>query len=147
MAKIKKLLPQANDLSKVIKVFLFCTSKVDYTIEDVASFCSFEPRQSSYYISACRYLGLITEDGAISDLGREVCKDRMLTVRKIYEVVISDELISKIFAHMMIFPDDDISQFTFNIVRAEYPEYGDPVIKRRSSTLISWCNEVVEHIE
>ena len=52
---MKKLLPQANSLDTVIKVFVYVASKQSCTQSDIADFCSFEPRQAAYYLNACYY--------------------------------------------------------------------------------------------
>ena len=56
---MKKLLPQANDLEKVINVFVYTLSKSNCTKQDIADFCQFDIRQADYYLGACHYLNLL----------------------------------------------------------------------------------------
>ena len=94
---MKRLLPQANNLSTVIDVFIFISSMKNWNINDVADFCKFNVRQSSYYINACYYLGLTEKDGKISDEGKAIISNPSSIKERVYEKVISDQLISKIF--------------------------------------------------
>ena len=46
---MQKLLPQANNLSIVVKVFLFVANYDDeIKLEDIADFIGYDPRQASY---------------------------------------------------------------------------------------------------
>lgn len=141
---MKKLLPQANSLETVIKVFIYVGSLGESNLEDIASFCNFEPRQASYYLNACYYLDLVDDKGNITDFGRKVLADDLHMEKAIYERIVTDAIIGKVFAHMLLFPLDDIDVFTFELVKGLYPEYSEAVQKRRASTLISWCKEIHE---
>ena len=143
---MKKLLPQANSLQTVIDVFIYISSMSNWVLNDVAEFCKFDPRQSSYYINACYYLGLIDKDQNLSELGSEIIKNPSQIKSRIYELVISDPLISKVFAKLLISGEDNLKKFTFGLLRKEYPNYSDAVIERRASTLINWCNEIKKNI-
>ena len=144
---MKKLLPQANSLSTVIDVFIYVSSMEKWVLEDVASFCKFEVRQSSYYINACYYLGLLNKDSSLSEKGKEVLEKPTKIKESVYEMVISDPLISKIFAKMAIEGEKELKAFTVGLLRQEYPEYSDAVIERRTSTLLNWCNEIKGYIK
>ncbi len=96
---MSKLLPQANTLATVIKTFVFVSNKRDFTLQDVASFCAFDIRQASYYINACIYLGLLEEDNSISALGEEALLDIGRVRQRVYEILLNDGLIGKIFHH------------------------------------------------
>lgn len=144
---MEKLLPQANNLSTLIDVFIYVSSMSNWTLNDVAEFCKFEPRQSSYYINACYYLGLLDKDQKLSELGSEIIKTPSEIKDKIYQVVISDPLISKIFAKLLIEGEKDLKKFTVKLLLSLYPDYSDAVIERRASTLINWCTEIKKNIK
>ena len=142
----KKILPQANTLDTVIKVFLYAGLKTDCTKEDIADFCQFDIRQSDYYLGACIYLGLFDEHGELTCLGQEILDgDEELLKKRIYELILNDELIGKFFTHMILFPRDDIRAFAAKLTREYFPQYGDAVINRRSSCLVGWCKEIQDY--
>ena len=139
---MKKLLPQANNLDTLIKVFIYFGNKENCTINDIANFIGFEPRQAQYYLSACIYLDLIDETPKLTVFGKSLFNEPSLIKDKIYERIISDEIIGKIFAHLLLF-NDDIKDYSCNVIRHYYPEYSDAVIERRASTLNNWCERVI----
>lgn len=145
---MQKLLPQANTLETVLKVFLYAGLKPNCTKEDIAEYCNFDPRQSDYYLSACIYLGLFGEDGNLTTLGREILETEDGSYRdRIYEIILNDPLIGAFFVHMLVFPGDDIKRFAANLTSKMYPQYGKAVIDRRSSALVGWCIEIADHLK
>lgn len=144
---MKRILPQANTLATVLKVFLYAGIKANCTKEDIAEYCCFDIRQADYYLGACIYLGLFTEKCELSDLGREILNTEDGSYKaRVYELILNDELIGKIFTHKLLFPKSDIKQYAADITRQMYPEYGDAVINRRSSCLVGWCSEIMEYL-
>ncbi len=143
---MKRLLPQANSLTRVIDVFIYYGCRKNCSIQDVASFCQFEPRQAQYYLNAAVYLDLLNEDLQITDFGRKLLDDSSDIRRVIYERIISDDVIGKIFAHMLLYPQEDPKVFGSLYISSLFPEYGDAVIQRRLSTLVSWCKEILDYI-
>lgn len=143
---MRKLLPQANSLDTVIKVFIYYGNKNGCTIQDIANFCGFEPRQAQYYLSACIYLDLIDEELNLTDFGSSLFNDSSTIRDKIYERIISDEVIGKVFAHAILF-DEDIKEYSCEIIRNFYPNYSIAVVERRASTLKNWCLEIYNYIK
>ena len=146
---MKRLLPQANSLQKVVDEFIFYGCRKSCSIQDIANYCSFEPRQAQYYLSACIYLGLVNDDGGLSEIGKEIIEneDSATITKNIYIRVITDELISKIFSLMLISPDFSITPYACDLVSSLYPDYGEAVVKRRVSTLVSWCREIIDYVK
>ena len=140
---MRRLLPQANNLDTVVKVFVYACNKINCTQNDIATFCGFEPRQAAYYLSACYYLDLIDEKGHISELGTDLLKDSEHVKLRVYELIINDSIIGEIFSHLFIFPNDDNKAFAVSWLKKNYPDYSDAVIKRRASTLLNWCEEIM----
>ena len=144
---MSKLLPQANTLATVIKTFVFISNKRDFTLQDVASFCAFDVRQASYYINACIYLGLLDENNSISALGEEALSDICRVRPKIYEIILNDDLIGRIFHHRLFHNREDAKKYAKRITAECYPEYSDAVIERRAYSLEGWCEEILEYLE
>ncbi len=142
---MKKLLPQANNLDTLIKVFIQFGNKQDCTIQDIADFIGFEPRQAQYYLSACIYLDLIDETPKLTEFGESLFDDPSLIKDRIYERIISDEIIGKIFAHALLF-EADLKEYSCKVIREFYPDYSEVVIERRASTLRNWCHEIMRKL-
>ena len=143
---MKKLLPQANNLNTLVDVFIYTTNISNWTLNDVAEYCHFDVRQSSYYINACFYLGLLNEDSSLSDLGKSIISERGLIKEKIYEIIISDAIISKIFSYRLIRGDVGIKNYVISFLSQKYPDYSKAVIERRANTIINWCNEIISYV-
>ena len=65
----------------------------------------------------------------------------------IYERILNDSLIGKIFTHYLVFPVTEIKSFAFREVSTLYPDYREAVIKRRVSTILSWCEEIMTFVK
>ena len=68
----KKLIPQANDLDKVLRLIYLVSEGVTNAADVAASF-GFAPRQSSYYREAAEALGFVSFNGreyALTDAGK-----------------------------------------------------------------------------
>lgn len=139
---MKKLLPQANNLDTLLKVFIYFGNKKDCTVQEIADFIGFEPRQAQYYLSACIYLDLIDETPELTEFGKSLFDKPALINNKIYERIISDEVIGKIFAHLLF--NDELKEYSYKIIKNYYPDYSDAVIERRASTLLNWCKEILK---
>ena len=144
---MKKILPQANNLNTLIKVFIYYSNKKECSLQDIADFCNFEIRQASYYLNACVFLGLIDEDNKLSQIGKEIITDVSTIRQSIYIRIITDDLIGKIFSQLLIKPKENIKDFTCKLILENYPDYSMPVIERRASTIINWCQEIIEYVK
>ena len=141
-----KLLPQANTLDTVIKAFVYASNKKNCTLQDISLFCGFTDRQASYYTSACHYLNLLDENMKPTDLGNAILADMGSVRVKIYELVMNDDLVGRIFHNMLLYPKDAI-RLSREWVASRYPEYGNAVIERRTQCLMSWCQEIIDYIK
>lgn len=144
---MKKLLPQANTLSTVIRTFRFIGNTINCTLADIASFNEFELRQASYYSNACYFLDLINEDLTLTPLGEDIMAVPQKAKIRIYELIIKHELIGQLFAKTALYPKGQVIKEGKKIVGALYPEYGESVIDRRTKCLIGWCEEILEFMK
>jgi len=74
VVEYKNLVPQANDLDKVIEL-TFKVSEGLNNYKDIADYFEFDPRQSSYYREAAEALGLVTSDRTgyrLTDVGKRL---------------------------------------------------------------------------
>ena len=144
---MKKLLPQANTLSTVIRTFKFIGNTMNCTLNDIAGFNKFEIRQASYYSNACFFLDLIDENLLLTPLGEDIMQEPKRAKVRIYEQIIKDELIGKLFAKIALYPRRTAIKDCKELVKQYYPEYGEAVIDRRTKCLIGWCEEILEYIK
>lgn len=141
---MKKLLPQANSLDTVIKVFVYACTKKECTQADIAEFCSFEPRQAAYYLNACYYLGLVDDKGSVTTLGKDILEKPDEIKQQVYWLILNDDVIGTVFNYKLIFPNKDAREFTIKWLEGKYPDYSGAVIERRASTLLNWCDEILD---
>ena len=144
---MKKLLPQANSLDVLIETFKYCVEHPVYKKNDLARYIGYQPRQVDYYLNACYYLDILDVDGKPTDYSRQLYNLGGQLRLGIYERILNDSLIGKIFTHYLIFPSAEIKSFAFSEVSSRYPDYKEAVIKRRVSTILSWCDEIMTFIK
>lgn len=144
---MNKLLPQANSLDVLIDTFKYCVEHPSYSKHDLATHIGYRLRQVDYYLNACIYLGILAPDGSPTNYSKQLYDLGESLRLGIYERIINDPLIGKIFTHYLIFSTSDIKEFAMREVSLSYPDYKDVVIKRRVSTLISWCDEIMTFVK
>lgn len=144
---MKKLLPQANTLSTVIRTFKLIGNTMDCSMADIASFNDFDIRQASYYSNACFFLGLVDEELKLTPLGEDIMEAPKNAKVRIYELIIKHELIGQLFAKTALYPKRIAIKEGKELVRSLYPEYGEAVIDRRTKSLIGWCEEILEYLK
>ena len=144
---MKKLLPQANTLTTVIRTFKFIANTMNCSLNDIADFNQFEVRQAAYYSNACYYLGLIDENLKLTPLGEDIMKEPRQAKVRIYELIIKHELIGQLFAKTALYPKNVVEEEGKELVRSLYPDYGEAVIDRRTKCLIGWCEEIIDFMK
>lgn len=144
---MKKLLPQANTLATVIRTFKFIANVTDCTLEDIAEFNKFKKRQASYYSNACYFLGLIEENMQLSEIGKEIMENPKDAKVRIYEIIITHELIGQLFAKRALYTKRRAVKEGKELVHSIYPDYGEAVLDRRTKCLIGWCEEILDSIK
>lgn len=144
---MKKLLPQANTLSTVIRTFKFIGNTMNCTLKDIADFNKFEVRQASYYSNACFFLDLIDENLRLTSLGEDIMQEPPKAKVRIYELIIKNELTGQLFAKIALYSKSTAVKECKGLVKKYYPEYGGAVIDRRTQCLIGWCEEILDYIK
>ena len=144
---MKKILPQANDLDKVIDVFVYTLTKTNCTQKDIADFCKFEQRQARYYLSACVYLNLLDENMHGTVEGNEIFNSRKNIKEKVYRQIITNPFIGKIFSFRLFSTHKEALNYACQIAQNEYPDYSLSVLRRRSKSLLGWCEEIIDYLK
>lgn len=142
--------PQANDLDKVIDVFTYIYMHPGCHLQEVSDYIGFTGRQGRYYFHACEYLGLVSKEHKLTPLGEEIWKKGTAGVTdRIYECIITDGVIGQVFAHALIFPNDNLLSFTKTVVYAYYPDLtiSDSTFDRRCKVIVKWVERILNYVK
>lgn len=144
---MKKLLIQANNLDMVIDTFMFIMMNKNCSKQQLADYCGFSLRQVDYYTNACKYLDLIDDNWNATPLAKDILTNNPAEVtERVYERIITDELMGQIFARMYVLPNENHSEFSLELVKEYFPGYSDAVYQRRSDNIIKWCHRIINEI-
>lgn len=144
---MKKILIQANNLDVVIDTFLYIFYHPNCAKQDLANYCGFTLRQVDYYTNACKYLDLIDEHWKLTPLAKDIVLNNPAEItERIYERIITDELMGPIFARMYVLPSSNHSEYALELVKEYYPGYSDAVYVRRSDNIVKWCKRIINEI-
>lgn len=145
---MKKLLPQANDLDKVIDVLTYIHYHPGCSYADIADYIGFAERQAKYYADACVYLDLVVEDMKPSAVCEDIFKNNPQNVtERVYERIITDELMGQVFARAYVLPDSDLDTFSQELVSYYHPEIASSsTFERRTHNIVLWCKRIINYM-
>lgn len=145
---MKKLLPQANDLDKVIDVMTYIHFHPCCSYLDIANFIGFAERQAKYYTDACIYLDLVIEDRKPSVICEDIFKNSPQNItERVYERIITDELMGQVFARAYVLPDSDLDSFVQELVSYYHPEIvSSSTFERRTRNIVLWCKRIINYM-
>lgn len=143
--------PQADKFERIINLCELLNKK-EMTKDEVTEKYDFDSRQTNYYADAARYLGLVEKKNLkyfISDLGKKILsynfKDRQLAYCK---CILSHKVFYKILKKYFECGEMPDKNEIIQIMKNSYLKdiNSDETFKRRSSTIKSWINWIVELI-
>lgn len=145
---MKMLLPQANDLDKVIDVMTFVHYHPNCSYSEIANYMGFAERQAKYYADACVYLHLIEEDLKPSCVCEDIFKNAPLYIKeRVYERVILDDLMGQVFARACVLPDSDLDSLAQDLVSFYHPEIvSSSTFERRTHCIVLWCRRILKYM-
>ena len=139
-----KILIQANNLDTVIDTFMYIYQHPECTKQQLADYCGFTLRQVDYYTNACKYLDLINDDWSKTPLAIDIFENNPAEVtERVYERIIGDEMIGKIYRRMEEAPDENIAEYAKEVVMDYFPGLSEAVYKRRSDNMVKWCKKII----
>ncbi len=132
--------PQANNFDKVLMVInvedpekLKDYGYMTIYLEDVSE------RQVDYYISACTYLGLITQNKEFTELGKRIrSKVGVEQAAEISRVIVSDEVFGDIYFQQKFLGTELERGDVIEIMKENVSFNSEAMYERRASTIISW---------
>ena len=130
----------------VIDAFMYICYHTDCKKHDLANYCGITMRQVDYYTNACKYLDLIDDNWNLTPLAKDIINNNSADVtERVYERIISDELMGQIFARIYVLPYENHSDYALDLVREYYPGYSDAVYERRSDNIVKWCKRIIDN--
>lgn len=132
--------PQANDFEKVMMVInvespdkLKDYGYMSLYLEDISD------RQVDYYITACSYLGLITQNKEFSKLGERVRKKVGIEqMAELSRIVVSDEVFGYVYFQQKFLGTELEKSEVIEIMKERVSLNSEAMYERRASTIISW---------
>lgn len=145
---MKKILPQANNLDKVIDVLTYIHYHPGCSYADIADYIGFAERQAKYYTDACVYLDLVKEGQKPSVVCEDIFKNNPQNVtERVYEQIITDELMGQVFARAYVLPDSDLDTFSQELVSYYHPEIASSsTFERRAHNIVLWCKRIINYM-
>lgn len=145
---MKKILIQANNLDRVIDIFMYIYLHQGCSKQDIANYCSFSLRQVDYYVNACKYLDLLNSDWSPTVLAKDIFENTPAEVtERVYQRIIEDEFMGKIYSVVKANPDVNHSKFAMNLVMEQFPGFSDAVYRRRSDNIVKWCKKIISYLK
>lgn len=145
--KVKKIpFPQANDFNKVIKILETEQEYLTNTtyLQEIIGVTS--ERQVQYYISACRFLGLLDANNRFTEVAmniRKSCYDNKIL--RLSKLIVSAPVFGEIFFKKYVYNEesskDEIAQLISDLWSSEDSFV---VCYRRASTVQSWLEWIEE---
>lgn len=141
----KDLIPQANDVNKIIEL-VFKVSEGVNNYRDVAEYFQFDERQSSYYREAAEALGLvIPKDGAyrLTDIGKELTQLPVEKRNLFFAQLLTDFSLIK-NALDILKESKTLKQSDIEKLIAQSSKLTGSTIPRRAGSLMSWLRWMSE---
>jgi len=141
----KDLVPQANDLSKVIELVFKVHEGINH-YKNVAEYFEFNERQSSYYREAAEALGLIISEKGIYQLteaGKQLIS-LATEKRNLFMVeLLSDFNLVKCGLDLLK-GKGQLSQADIEVLIRDKSELSGSTVSRRAASLVSWFKWISE---
>src|SRR3989344_3688079 len=139
IVEYKDLIPQANDLDKVIEL-VFKVSEGVNNYKDIADYFGFDERQSSYYREAAEALGLVYREGGkynLTEVGKTLTslpseKRNIFFIELLSDFSLVKEGLSIIQGKKVLTKSD------IELLISKTSKLSGSTISRRAGSLISW---------
>lgn len=132
--------PQADDFNKVVRIMEISSEDNLSDFQFMSAYLDgISDRQVSYYLSAAAYIGLIDKTKHFTELGNRIRK--MNTYSRIVEYIrllMSDPVFGKVYIAQKVLAVTYELEDVAEVIREFYPDYCEPIYKRRGQTVLSW---------
>lgn len=145
MVKYKHLIPQANDLNKVVEL-TFKVSEGINNYKDVAEYFGFDERQSSYYREAAEAVGLATREGgkySLTETGKLLIS-LPVEKRNLFVVgLVSDFDLVKLSLDLLR-KSGRLARTDIETLIGENSRLSGSTVPRRAGSLVAWLRWIGE---
>jgi hypothetical protein len=141
----KDLIPQANDIQKIIEL-VFKVSEGTNNHRDVAAYFDFAPRQSSYYREAAEALGLLDSKGGtyhVTEIGATFVRLPVETRNLFFAELLADFQLVK-NALDLLQERGELRQADIEKVISAHSNLTGTTIGRRAASLMAWLRWMAE---
>ncbi len=139
--------PQANSFERVINLCELLNSS-NLEKENVTEIYNFDSRQTDYYVNACRYLGLVEQNGEIrlTKLGQKIInasfsKRHLLLIQQILKHEVFNKVLSFSLENGRILGKENIVKIMK--ISNLYNIKSEETYMRRASTIKHWINWIL----
>lgn len=156
-AEVEVPFPQANSFDRVINLCELLNEKGSLTREYITVNYDFDVRQTNYYTDAGRYLGLVDKlkersevNYFLTDFGKRIFSlnitDRQIEFIKL---IVSHRVFNRVIRSYFENSEQPNRHKIVEIMKTSnlYNINSDKTFSRRSSTILSWINWIIDQIE
>ena len=148
------IVPQADDLNKILELLLLINSGQN-SVTEIADYFVFDERQSNYYGEAAEFLGLITRRQGVFELtsrGTEfIATDPKIQQLFIAKLVINSWLFKELIQKAKrkgFFTKRDIEDVISDVETVNgNKRYSSSTIGRRTTTIMSWARLISQELK
>ncbi len=141
---VPTILPQANDLEKVVKLLMTEEEKLndkEFLKEEIQVTST---RQVTYYLSALVYLNYLTRDNKFNEETKKLNKNYNLIIKNLYNKLQKDKNISKFYYEYKEYGKSSINANTIKAwLRNENEDLAESTLRRRASTIKAWVTWMI----
>jgi len=146
-----QIVPQADDLNKVLEL-LTLINRGQNTVDNIADYFVFAPRQSNYYGEAAEYLGLITRERGVFEMTERAFKfmatppdkQQMYVAKLVVNSWVFREIISRARRKGFFTYEDVEDIIAMAKSQDNQQRYGTSTISRRRQTIVAWIKWLAE---
>ena len=150
---VSQIVPQVGDLNKIFEM-LILINRGQNTVDEIADYFIFEPRQSNYYGEAAEYPGLITRQSGVFELterGRAFLNTSPEYKRGfVAKLVVNSWVFNKLITRARRRGEFSYEDVDAVIAMATKPDnqqrYTKSTISRRRRTIIAWIKWLTEQL-
>jgi len=147
--------PQADKFERILDLMQLLFENTTMTTEEITQFFQFDVRQTSYYVTAASFLGIVERRArgvvSLTDLGKEIMRmPYRQKHKKIFSLIFEDVVFHDAYKYVKLNSDMPSKDFVANLIHRYYPprkkeDSGTP--NRRAGTVTSWLKWVLDQTE
>lgn len=140
--------PQANDFEKVKELILIPNEELLLNDNNIGEYLGgLSDRQSRYYIAAARYIGAISDDRKLTDLGKKLrLMDEYTLIAELIRLLFADPVVGRVYVMQKVLGLELDKNDIADIIQQENPGYTQVIYLRRAQTVKSWIEWISKYM-